>query len=89
MEYKYIIIGGGIAGITAAETIREHDPSGTIAVFTKEPHILYSRVLLPSFLKDKIRRDQLFLRTFNDFEKSRIDLFLEGTSSVLMSNKKK
>ena len=76
LEYKYIIVGGGIAGITAAETIREHDLSGTIAVFTKEPHILYSRVLLPSFLKGRIRQDQLFLRTFNDFEKSRIDVFL-------------
>ena len=77
MEYKYVIIGGGIAGVTAAETIRELDPSGAIAVFTKEAHVLYSRVLLPSFLKGRIRQDQLFLRTFNDFEKSHINLFLK------------
>lgn len=77
MEYKYVIVGGGIAGVTAAETIREFDPSGTIAVFTKEAYVLYSRVLLPSFLKGRIRQDQLFLRTFNDFEKSHIDLFLK------------
>ncbi|OGZ99326.1 MAG: hypothetical protein A3G49_04145 [Candidatus Sungbacteria bacterium RIFCSPLOWO2_12_FULL_41_11] len=77
MEYKYVIIGGGIAGITAAETIRELDSSGTIAVFTKEAHLLYSRVLLPSFLKGVIRKDQLFLRTFGDFEKSQITIFLK------------
>lgn len=89
MEYKYVIMGGGIAGITAAETIRENDPSGSIAVFTKEPHLLYSRVLLPSYLKLKIRRDQLFLRTFNDFEKNRINLFFKrGVKSIDIEKKK-
>lgn len=75
-SYDYLIIGGGISGITAAETIREHDFSGTIAVLSEEPHILYSRVLLPSYLKGRMPREKLFLRHHNDFVKKRIDLLL-------------
>ncbi|KKS35537.1 MAG: hypothetical protein UU98_C0032G0005 [Parcubacteria group bacterium GW2011_GWD2_42_14] len=30
--YTYVIIGGGIAGTTAAETIRKHDAVGSIAM---------------------------------------------------------
>ncbi len=75
-RYDYLVIGGGIAGVSAAETIREHDADCTIAVLSDEPHILYSRVLLPSYLKGGIPRERVFLRTRGDFEKKRIDLFL-------------
>ncbi|MBI3627891.1 MAG: NAD(P)/FAD-dependent oxidoreductase [Candidatus Sungbacteria bacterium] len=71
----YLIIGGGIAGITAAETIREKDASGSIAVITNEPHMLYSRVLLPSYLKQRIKRGQVFMRTIKDFDKKNIHVF--------------
>lgn len=75
-RYQYLIIGGGIAGVTAAETIRERDSQGAIAVICEEPHLLYSRVLLPAYLKQRINREQLFLRRSDDFTKNRIDLRL-------------
>src|SRR3989338_3262147 len=75
-RYDYLIIGGGIAGVTAAETIRVEDPRGSIAIVGDEPHILYSRVLIPSYLKGKISRHQLFLRRSEDFSEKQIDLLL-------------
>lgn len=75
-RYDYVIIGGGIAGVSAAEAIRERDPSGTIAIISDEPHLLYSRVLLPSLLKKKIARERIFLRARGYFEKKRITLLL-------------
>ncbi len=75
-HYRYVIIGGGIAGVTAAETIREHDADGRIALVSGEPHLLYSRVMLPAYLKKKISRDRLFLRTRDEFVKKNIDVFL-------------
>jgi NAD(P)H-nitrite reductase large subunit len=75
--YDYLIIGGGIAGVSAAEVIRERDPHGTIAILCDEAYPLYSRVLLPSFLKRRITREQLFLRTIDHFTALRIDLRLE------------
>ena len=47
MNYEYLIIGGGIAGVTAAETIREADGNGAIGIVSNEPHLVYSRVMLP------------------------------------------
>ncbi|MBI2121935.1 MAG: FAD-dependent oxidoreductase [Candidatus Sungbacteria bacterium] len=76
MRYDYLIIGGGIAGVTAAETIREEDAQATIALVSEETHPLYSRVMLPRYLKRKIQREQLFLRTEHQFTQKSIDLRL-------------
>ncbi len=82
-RYQYLIIGGGIAGVTAAETIRERDPDGAIAIVSEESHLLYSRVLLPAYLKGRINREQLFLRRSDDFARKRIDLRIhEGVAGV-------
>lgn len=60
---KYIIIGAGIAGATAAETIRERDKEGEITLISGEPELVYYRVLLPSYVKGKIAREKLFVAT--------------------------
>lgn len=75
-KYDYLIIGGGIAGVTAAETIRDKDHTASIAIISREPYVLYSRVLLPNFLKKRVDRDRLFLRKGEDFTNKRIDIFL-------------
>lgn len=76
MEYQYVILGGGIAGVTAAETIHEKVPTAKIAIVSEESEILYSRVLLPSYLKKRIRREQLFLRHPADFTEKGIDVVM-------------
>jgi NAD(P)H-nitrite reductase large subunit len=75
MHYTHLIIGGGIAGVTAAETIRAHDSRGSIAIISDEPHLLYSRVLLPSYIKKKISREKVFLRSIGDYEAKNIVVF--------------
>jgi len=42
-EFKYIIVGGGLAGASAVEGIRERDHIGTIALFAKEDRLPYDR----------------------------------------------
>lgn len=74
--YDYVIIGGGIAGVTAAETIRLRDHEGSIAILSGESHPLYSRVILPSYVRGATRREQVFLRTIADYEKKGITLFI-------------
>ncbi|MDA1334535.1 MAG: FAD-dependent oxidoreductase [bacterium] len=71
--YDYLIIGGGIAGTTAAETIRLHDAQGSIGVITNESEPLYSRVLLPSYIRKKIEREKVFLRSEDHYTNRRID----------------
>lgn len=72
----YLIIGGGIAGTTAAETIRETDRYGVIAIVEGEPHQLYSRVLLPYYIKGKIDIEKVFLRQIADYENKHLDLYV-------------
>lgn len=88
MKYDYLIIGGGIAGITAAETIRTNDQNGTIAIVGEEPHMAYSRVLLPHYIKGKLERNKLFLRKKEYFEAKKIDLIL-GKKLIAINAKNK
>src|SRR6266536_6239292 len=43
-EKRYVIIGNGVAGTTAAETLRKNDPTCSIHLLTNEPYPLYNRV---------------------------------------------
>ncbi|MDP3724160.1 MAG: FAD-dependent oxidoreductase [bacterium] len=68
----YLILGGGIAGTTAAETIRKLDSTGTIMVIDSEGEPLYSRVLLPHFVKGQIPEEQVYLRQRSWYDEQKI-----------------
>lgn len=87
-KYDYLIIGGGVAGVTAAETIRENDSRSSIAIVSDEPRPLYSRVMLPAYLKKNIAREKLFLRKADDFLNKKIDLLLREKVSFADFRKK-
>ena len=72
----YWIIGGGIAGTAAAEAIRSKDGQGSSVIADSEPHFLYSRVLLPEFIKGDVGIDKVMLRSELDYLKNRIELIL-------------
>ncbi|RJQ37785.1 NAD(P)/FAD-dependent oxidoreductase [Candidatus Parcubacteria bacterium] len=62
-KFDYLVAGGGVAGVSAAEEIRKQDPAARIALVSGEQQPLYSRVLLPHYVKGLVRRDAVFLRT--------------------------
>jgi NAD(P)H-nitrite reductase large subunit len=70
----YLIVGGGVAGTTAAETIRKLDANATITIVSDEPHPLYSRVLLPHYIRGKVGRDFVFLKKPTWYEEQSIEL---------------
>ena len=79
MDFKYLIIGGGAAGVSAAETIRQNDPAGSIAIVSDEPYLLYSRVMLskPYFFLGKVPFDQIWLKKEEWYKEKNIT-FLGG-----------
>lgn len=87
-KYNYLIVGGGIAGTTAAETIRKNDSGGTIAIISEEPHTLYSRLTLHHYLKDLIPLERLYLRRENFYQEKKIDLFKGKKAQKLDAIKK-
>lgn len=42
-KYDYVILGAGLAGVSAAEGIREIDPEGSVLLVGDEPHLPYDR----------------------------------------------
>ncbi|HET7540893.1 MAG TPA: FAD-dependent oxidoreductase [Polyangiaceae bacterium] len=57
---RYLIIGDGAAGLTAAATLRQTDGEAVIGVFSDEPVPGYYRAALTNYLLGELREDQLF-----------------------------
>jgi len=74
---RYVIVGNGVAGTTAAETLRKNDPECKITLLADEPYPLYNRVALPPFLKHRTPREKVFMRTVEQHKERGIDLRLE------------
>ena len=60
MIARYLIIGSGVAGLAAAEAIREADRSAEITLVSDDPHGYYSRPGLAYLLTGEIPQAQLF-----------------------------
>ncbi|MDG5776216.1 FAD-dependent oxidoreductase [Haloarculaceae archaeon H-GB2-1] len=54
MSESHVIIGDGISGSSAAETIREEDADADITVLTDEGEALYNRILIKEHAKGKL-----------------------------------
>lgn len=59
---RYLIIGSGISGTSAAEELRKIDANAEITIISTELHRLYSRVLLPRYIKGTLPRERCFLK---------------------------
>ncbi len=76
-DKRYVIIGNGVAGTTAAETLRKNDPSCSIHLLTNEPYPLYNRVSLPRFLQGVIVEQKVMIRDFAWHEQRNVQLVTE------------
>jgi NAD(P)H-nitrite reductase large subunit len=76
MAESYVIIGDGVAGSSAAETIREEDPDAEITVVTEEGEPLYNRILIKEFAKGKLPEAPLSIHDEEWYADRDIDLRL-------------
>jgi 3-phenylpropionate/trans-cinnamate dioxygenase ferredoxin reductase subunit len=74
---RYVILGNGIAGQTAAEELRKLDSEASIVMIAAERHPLYNRVALPRYLRGQVRREKVFMRTAEDYARQNLDIHLE------------
>ncbi len=86
MPKSIVIIGGGIAGVSAAEEIRAHDAECDIFLIEREHNPLYSRVLLPHYIKGVIPREKVFLRSEAWYVEKDIT-YLSGTEATEINTK--
>src|SRR5579875_3553212 len=73
---RYVIVGNGFAGTTAAEQLRKHDSACEITLFGDEPYPLYNRISLPPMLRKQLPEEKVMMRTIAWHEEHRIALKL-------------
>jgi len=77
MSRSYAIVGDGIAGSSAAETIREEDPEADVTVITDEGEALYNRILIKEFAKGKLPEAPISIHELDWYAEREIDLELD------------
>jgi NAD(P)H-nitrite reductase large subunit len=83
----HIVIGAGPAGVVAAEQLRNHDPSGSVALIGEEPEPPYSRMAIPYYLVKRIDEAGTYLRKDPGyFDALGIDVIHDRVSRVQASN---
>ena len=74
-NYKYVIIGGGIAGGRASDGIRKLDPDGSIAIITAEQHYPYERPpLSKGYLIGREGLDLVYLKEETHYSENSIEV---------------
>jgi NADPH-dependent 2,4-dienoyl-CoA reductase/sulfur reductase-like enzyme/pSer/pThr/pTyr-binding forkhead associated (FHA) protein len=92
---SYVIVGNGIAGVTAAEILRAEDAAVDITVVADDPFPVYYRPALKDYLAGRVREDKLWARPNSFYQTQRIRFLAErvlgiqaGQHSILLQNGK-
>ncbi|MBA3029181.1 MAG: NAD(P)/FAD-dependent oxidoreductase [Desulfobacteraceae bacterium] len=85
---KYLIVGNGAAGTSAAEEIRKKDATGEITVLSNEDMPFYSRIRLPEFMSKEIPEEALIIKKKKWYEDLNIRLELKTTVVQADADKK-
>src|SRR5947207_2212596 len=81
-ELSYVIIGNGIAGVTAAQVMRAEDSAADITVIADDPFPVYYRPALKDYLAGRVREDKLWARPTSFYEDHRIRFLKERVMRV-------
>ena len=76
---KHVIVGSGVAGVTAAQTIKRADPDADVHIFGAEPYPYYRRPLLWEFIAGRIDQDALYYRLPEWYDEHGLALHLATT----------
>ncbi len=85
---EYVIIGDGISGSSAAESIREEDPDGNITVITDEGEPLYNRILIKEHAKGKLPEAPVSIHDESWYEDRDIELLLNTHVTTVDTDEK-
>ncbi len=80
---RYVIVGTGVAGVSAAQAIRATDPAAEITLVSEDPHGFYSRPGLAYYLSGEIPDKQLWLYAKEDWQRLNVR-FVAGRATRLL-----
>ena len=85
---KYMIIGNGVAGSTAAYHIRKHDSNSDITIITNEATPFYSRIRLIEYLAGEAAENDIVIHKREWYEKNNIRLLMDTTAVEIGKERK-
>ncbi len=74
---RYIIIGGGIAGVSAAEAVHALQPEADISLISEEHYLPYFRMSLTRYLAGEVEREKLTLHEQQWYLHNHITILLD------------
>lgn len=80
---RFVIVGSGIAGLAAAETVRQGSANAQILMIGDEPHPFYSRPGLAYLLRGDIPESQLFIRRPEDLQSLNVQRICARAETIL------
>src|SRR5579864_2518289 len=69
---SYVVVGNGIAGITAAELLRAEDAACSITIIADDPSPAYYRPALKDYLGGRLAEEKLLARPRTFYQEQRI-----------------
>ena len=88
-EGTIVIVGGGIAGLSAAESARQAAPKATITIVTRESDHPYYRLNLTRYLAGEITGNDLPVRPENWYAENSITILLDTEVTAIDAKAKK
>lgn len=82
MTISYLVIGNGIAGITAAETLRNEDSAAEITVIGDHPMPVYTRPALKDFLAGRSNEEDLYARRRSFYAEQRLHFVFDRAAGI-------
>ncbi|HLX39999.1 MAG TPA: FAD-dependent oxidoreductase [Ktedonobacteraceae bacterium] len=79
---SYLIVGNGIAGVTAAEILRNEDSTANITVIADDPFPVYYRPALKDYLAGRVGEDKLWAKQKSFYEDNQIRFLPERVVSI-------
>jgi nitrite reductase (NADH) large subunit len=74
---RYLIVGNGVAGTTAAENIRKLDKEGRISIVTEEAIPFYWRIQLNEYIAGEVKEEKLLAKKQEWYKDQGIELKLK------------
>jgi len=73
---EVVVIGNGVAGEAACSAIRSRTKKVKITLISEDRYPFYSPCILAKYISKELKRSEVFLKGFSDYEKERINLLL-------------
>ena len=88
-QYQYLIIGGGLAGASAIEGIRQMDKTGSIGLLSAEGELPYNR---PPLSKDLLWGKKVFSQIFvfdeSHYRRQKVDVHLKAAAQSIRAEER-